>query len=74
MFKNVTTVTEALTFIRYFYFWLCWVVIAERGLSLVSTSRGCSLVVMCRLLIAVAFLWQSMGSMHADFSSCGSLA
>ena len=34
------------------------------GLSLVSASRGSSLVVICRLLIAVASLLQSMGSGH----------
>ena len=54
MFKSVTAVTEAPNFIHYLNFWLCWVVIAERGLSLVATSWGYSLVVMCRLLIAVA--------------------
>ena len=37
------------------YFWLPWVFIAARRLSLVLASRGCSLV-SHRLLIAVASL------------------
>ena len=39
-----------------FYFWLLWVFIAACGLSLVEGSRGYSLVVMCGLLIDVAFV------------------
>ena len=34
-------------------YWLCWVLVAARKLSLVVTSEGYSLVVMCSLLIAV---------------------
>ena len=37
------------------YFWLCWVFIAARGLSLVAVSRGYSVAVH-RFLIAVASL------------------
>ena len=37
-------------------FWLCWVLIAARGLSLVAASGGYSFVAVCRLLIAVASL------------------
>ena len=40
----------------FFYFWLCWVFLAAHGLSLVVESRGCSLVVVRGLLIAVASL------------------
>ena len=39
-----------------FNFWLCWVFIAAHRLSLVLASRGCSLVAVFRLLIAVASL------------------
>ena len=40
-----------------FFFWLHWVFfIAVHELSLVSVSRGCGLVTMHRLLIAVASL------------------
>ena len=36
------------------HFWLCWVFVATHGLSLVAASRGCSLVAVHGLLIAVA--------------------
>ena len=36
------------------YFWLPWVFVAAHGLSLAVVIRGCSLVVVCMLLIAVA--------------------
>ena len=38
------------------YFWLCWVFVALCGLSLVSASRGYTLVAVGGLLIAVASL------------------
>ena len=38
------------------YFWLCWIIIATCGLSLVVASGGHSLAAMQRLLIAVASL------------------
>ena len=38
------------------YFWLCWVFVAVCGLSLVVASGGYSLVVVHRLLVAVASL------------------
>ena len=37
-------------------FWLCWIIVAACGLSLVAASRGYSLVATHRLLIAVASL------------------
>ena len=46
------------------YLWLCWLFLAEHGLSLVAASGGYSLVLMCRFLIVVA----SLGCM--GFSSC----
>ena len=45
-----------LWFLNFIYFWLCWVFIAVGGLYLVSASRSCSPVVVCRLLIAVVSL------------------
>ena len=38
------------------FFWLCWVFVAVRGLSLVAASWGHFLVVVLGLLIAVASL------------------
>ena len=40
----------------FLFFWLCWVFVAARGFSLVTTSRGSSLVVVCGPLIALASL------------------
>ena len=37
-------------------FWLCWVFVAARGLSLVAASRGYSLVAVRGLLTMVASL------------------
>ena len=40
----------------FIYFWLCWVLVANRGLSLVVASRSHSLVADLGFLIAVASL------------------
>ena len=40
---------------NFIYFWLCWVFVAARGLSLVMVSRGYTVVVL-RLLTAVVSL------------------
>ena len=40
----------------FIYFWLLWIFIAERGLSLVAKSWGYSLIVVHRLLVVVASL------------------
>ena len=42
--------------LKFIYFWLRWVFIAARGLFLVAASGGLLFVLLCRLLIAVAFL------------------
>ena len=47
---------ELYTYLFYLYFWLRWVFVAARGLSLVAGSGGCSLVARRRLLAAVASL------------------
>ena len=43
-------------FITLFYFWLHWVFVAARGLSLVVAIGGLLFVVVCGPLIAVASL------------------
>ena len=43
------------------FFWLHWVFIAALRFSLVVASRGCSLVVVHRLLIAMASLVAEQG-------------
>ena len=63
------------------YFWLYWVFVAARGLSLVAASRGYSLLRCSGFSLWWLLLLQSMGSRHAGFSvvarglsSCGSWA
>ena len=48
-----------------YYFWLCWVFIAVQAFFLFAASRGCSIGVVCRRLVAVASL-EELG-----FSACG---
>ena len=68
-------------FILFIYFWLHWVFVAARGLSLVAMSGGYSLVRYAGFLLQWFLLLQSTGSRHAGFSSlarglssCGSRA
>ena len=56
------------------YFWLHWVFVAARKLSLVAMSRGCSLLRCAGFSLQWLLLLWSMGSWRAGFSSCGSRA
>ena len=58
-------------FILFIYFWLCWVFVAARGLSLVAASEGHSPLQCAGLSLPWPLLLQSTGSRRADFSSCG---
>ena len=58
----------------FIYFWLCWVFIAARGLSLVVASGGYSLLRCVGFSLQWLLLLQSTGSGSAGFSSCGSRA
>ena len=59
----------------YFYFWLCWVFVAVRGLSLVAASGGYSSLQCTGFSLGWLLLLQSMGSRRAcGLSSCGSWA
>ena len=42
--KYMTALFICLLFKIYFYFWLCWVFVVARGLSLVAASGGYSLL------------------------------
>ena len=56
-------------FILFLYFWLCWVFVAECGLSLVVKSGGSSLVEVHGLLIVVASLvveWRLQGTWSSE--------
>ena len=66
----------------YFYFWLCWVFITVHRLSLVVASRNYTLVVVCRLPLAMTSLvaidrlcgsWASVVALHS-LQSIGSVA
>ena len=59
------------TFPKNVCFWLCLAFVAACWLSLVAVKGRCSLVLVHRLLIAVASLW-SMGSRAKSFSCCSS--
>ena len=55
----------------YTYFWLHWVFVAARGLSLVAASGGCSSLHCAGFSLRWLLLLQSTGSRHTGFSSCG---
>ena len=58
-------------FLKFIYFWLCWVFIAARGLSLVVASGGYSLLRCKGFSLWWLLLLQSTGSRRAGFNSCG---
>ena len=57
-----------------FYFWLCWVFVAVRGLFSSCNERGLLFVVVRELLIAVASRCRAWALEHTGFSSCGTWA
>ena len=61
-------------FILFIYFWLRWVFVAARGLSLVVASRGYSLLQCACFSLQWLLLLQSKGSRCVGFSSCGTRA
>ena len=61
-------------FILFIYFWLHWVFVAARGLSLVAASGGYSLLQCAGFSLQWLLLLRSMGSRHAGFSSCSTWA
>ena len=63
LFVLVCFVFKIFLFIS-FYFWLCWVFIAVRGLSLVAASRGYSLLLCTGFLLQWFLFSGSTGSRH----------
>ena len=57
-------------FIYFIYFWLRWVFVAARGLSLVAASGDYSSLWCVGLSSRWLLLLQSIGFRHAGFSSC----
>ena len=58
----------------FIYFWLSWVFVAARGLSLVVASGGYSSLWCVGFSLRWLLLLWSTGSRHAGFSSRGSRA
>ena len=58
----------------FIYFWLHWVFVAARGLSLVVVSGAYSLLWCAGFSLRWLPLLQSIGSRCVGFSSCGSQA
>ena len=56
------------------YFWLRWVFVAARGLSLAVSNRGYSSLRCAGFSLQWLLLLQSTGSRHMGFSSCGTQA
>ena len=61
----------AFCFVLFFLFWLRWVFVAVRRLSLVVVSRSYSLLRCAGFSLWWLLLLRSTGSRHTDFSSCG---
>ena len=61
-------------FILFIYFWLRWVFLAARGLSLVVASGGYSSLRYAGFSLRWLFLLRSTDPRRAGFSSCGSRA
>ena len=61
-------------FILFIYFWLLWVFVAAHGLSLVAVSGGYSSLRCTDFSLQWLLLFQSTGSRHVGFSSCGTWA
>ena len=60
--------------IYFIYFWLHWVYIVARGLSLVAASGGYSWLQCAGFSLWWLLLLRSMGSRCVGFSSCSTLA
>ena len=61
-------------FYLFIYFWLCWVFVSARGLSLVAASGGYSSLRCVGFSLWWLLLLQSGGSRHVGFSGCGTWA
>ena len=53
----------------FIYFWLHWIFVAARGLSIVAVSGGYSSLRCVGFPLRWLFLVRSMGSRHVGFSS-----
>ena len=72
--KRFTFFLSNLFIYLFIYFWLSWVFIAARGLSLVVASGGYSLLQCVGFSLQWLLLLRSTGSRRMGFSSCGTRA
>ena len=73
-FFKKKTLTPWFFFLKFIYFWLCWVFIAARRLSLVGVSRGYSSLQCAGLALWWLLFLRSTGSRRVGFSSCSTWA
>ena len=71
LFFSILTQKAASYNALWVFFWLRWVFVAARGLSLVSVSGGYSSLWCMGISLQWLLLLQGMGSRHTGFSSCG---
>ena len=72
---KILIITELIFFfINLVYFWLHWVFVAARGLSLIAASGGYSSFRCTGFSLQWLLLLRSMGSRHVGFSNCGTRA
>ena len=81
MFSSRNSLVSGLTFKSFsffffldlfIYFWLLWVFTAAHGFSLVVAGGGCSLVVVCRLLLLQSMSSRCVGSVVVAHRLCWS--
>ena len=61
-------------YFKFIYFWLLWVFVVARGLSLVAVSGGYSSLQCGGFSLRWLLLLRSMGSRRTGFSSCNTQA
>ena len=72
--KQATDTLSTFFFFHLFYFWLRWVFVAVRGLSLGAASEGYSSLRCAGFPLQWLLLLRSTDSRRAGFGSCGSWA
>ena len=74
LLNDILFLSLKINLVLFIYFWLCWVFVAARGLSLVATSGVCSVLRCVGFSLQWLLLLWSTGSRHVGFSSCRSRA
>ena len=74
LINSIINLTFFKKLILFIYFWLSWVFVAARGLSLVVASRGYSSLWCAGFSLRWLLLLWSTGSRYMGFSSCSTWA